>query len=99
MAPKRESLNRAKQRLSQDLKYRTERRVREILSPRNTLSDEEIFDDSEEENRLAGRRRRLSRDKETQTDSVSSSFCSGVIVGVSVVLGLLICLVFIVTDG
>ncbi len=99
MAPKRESLNRTKKRLSQELKNRTERRVRDILLPRNTVSEEEIFDDSEEDNRLEGRRIRRSRDKETQTDSLSSSFCSGVIVGVSVVFGLLICLVLFVTDG
>ena len=73
--------------------------MRDILCPRTTVSEEEIFDDSEEDNRLEGRRTRISRDKETQTDSLSFSFCSGVIVGVSVVLGLFICLVFFVTDG
>jgi hypothetical protein len=99
MAPKRESLNRTKTRVSQELTNRTERRVRDILYPRNTVSEEEIFDDSEEENRLEGRRIRRSRDKETQTDSLSSSFCWGVSVGVSVVLCLLICLVLFVIDA
>ncbi len=94
----RESLNSAKTRLSRDLKNRAEKRVREILSPRTTESQEEIFDDSEEENRLEGRRLRRTRDKDTQTESLSSSFCCGVIVGVLVVLCLLICFVLFVID-
>jgi hypothetical protein len=77
MLPKRESLNSTKTRLSQELKNRTERRVRDLLRPRTTVSEEDIFDDSEEDNRLEGRRIRGSRDKETQTDSLSSSFLLG----------------------
>jgi hypothetical protein len=98
MPRQRESLNRVKTRLSPELKNRTERRVRDILCPRTSERGEEIFDDSEEDNRLEGRRLRRSRDKEIQTDTLSSSFCCGVIVGVSVVLCLLICLVLFITD-
>jgi hypothetical protein len=94
----RESLNSAKTRLSRDLQNRTERRVREILSPRRPESQEEIFDDSEEENRLEGRRLKRTQDKDTQTESLSSSFCCGVFVGVLVVLWVLIFLVFFVID-
>jgi hypothetical protein len=99
MPRKRESLNSTKTRLSQELKHRTERRVRDLLHPRTIVSEQEIFDDSEEDNRLEGRRIRGSRDLETKTDSSSSSFCWGVIVGVLVVLCLLICLVLLVTDA
>ncbi len=57
-----------------------------------TRQETEIFDDSEEENRLSERRPRAHRDKETQTNSSSSSFCCGFSVGVLVVLCLLCCL-------
>jgi hypothetical protein len=94
----RERLKSAKTRLSRDLKNRTEKRVREILSPITPESQEEICDDSEEENRLEGRGIRVTKDKGTQTESLSSSFCCGVIVGVLVVLCVLICLVLFVID-
>ena len=96
----RESLKSAKTRLSRDLKNRTEKRVREILSPITPESQEEICDDSEEENRLEGRGIRVTKDKGTQTESLSSSFCCGVIffIGVLVVLCVLICLVLFVID-
>jgi hypothetical protein len=80
----RESLASAKTRLAREQKTRTEKRVRVLLQPRLTGEDEEIFDDSEEENRLTGRRARANRDQATQTDSSSSSFCCGVLVGVCV---------------
>ncbi len=76
----RESLKSAKTRLSRDLKNGTEKRVREILSPITPESQEEICDDSEEENRLEGRGIRMTKDKGTQTESLSLSFCYGVIV-------------------
>ncbi len=61
--------------------------------PRETREDSEIFDDSEEENRISARRTRANRDKATQKDRSSSSFCCGVIVGVLVVVSLLVCLI------
>ncbi len=94
----RESLKSAKTRLARDLKNRTEKRVRELLSPVTPHSQEEIFDDSEKENRLEGRRPRRTIAKDTQKESLSSSFCCGVVVGVLVVLCLLICLVLFVKD-
>ena len=87
-----------KTRLSLELKNRTEKRVRDILSPRTVVSQEEIFDDSEEDDRLESRRLRLRRDQEARTDS--SSFVSWrVVVALFVVFCLLICLVSLVTDA
>ncbi len=63
------------------------------------MSKEEIFDDSEEDERLEGRRLRLLRDQEARTDSSSSSFCWRVVVGLFVVLCLFICLVLLVIDA
>ena len=48
-----------KTRLALELQNRTEKRVRDILSPRTAVSQEEIFDDSEEDDRLESRRLRL----------------------------------------
>ena len=50
----RESLDSVKTRLALELQNRTEKRVRDILSPRTAVSQEEIFDDSEEDDRLEG---------------------------------------------
>ncbi len=78
----RESLNSAKTSLSRDLKNRTEKRVREILSPRTPESQEEIFDDSEEKNRLEkGRRLRRTKDKDTQTERCLHLFVAVLLLG------------------
>ena len=77
----RESLNTKKTRLQAEQKRRRDRRVRELLNPKE--EDLEIFDDSEEADRLSARHARLNRDKATQTDRSSSlSFCCGVFGGV-----------------
>ena len=47
-----------KERLAREQKIRTDRRVGELLHPRQRASDIEVFDDSEEEDRLASRRAR-----------------------------------------
>jgi hypothetical protein len=101
MPPARESFNSVKTRLArkQKTRTRTERRVRALLQPSLTKQDAEISDDSEEENRISARLTRLNRDKATQTDISSSSFCCGVIVGVFVVVSLLVCLVFFSENG
>ena len=56
MPPQRESLASVKTRLAREQKIRTDRRVEELLNPRKRGSDIEVFDDSEEEDRLASRR-------------------------------------------
>ncbi len=86
----RESLESAKARLAREQRNRTDRRVAALLRPRQTGQDAEILDDSEEENRLSGRRARATREKATQTDSFFSSSCCGVLF--CVFLG--VCLVF-----
>ena len=58
MPPRRESLASVKTRLAREQKIRTDRRVEELLNPRKRGSDIEVFDDSEEEDRLASRRAR-----------------------------------------
>ncbi len=87
MPPKRESLESVKKRLTREQQARIDRRIRKLLS-----QETEVSDDSEEENRLSLRRARGNRDQATKTDSSSLSFCCGVVVGVFVVLGLLLCL-------
>ena len=82
----RESLESARARLAREQRTRTDRRVDALLRPRLTGQDAEILDDSEEENRVSGRRARATREKATQTDSSSSSFCCGVLVGVFLVV-------------
>jgi hypothetical protein len=47
-----------KTRLAREQKIRTDRREEELLNPRKRESDIEVFDDSEEEDRLASRRAR-----------------------------------------
>ena len=99
MQPKREGLESVKTRLAKEQKTKTERRIKDILQPRPRFQEPEIFDDSEKENRLRGRRIRTHRDKETQTDSSSSSFCCGVIVGLPVLVSLLFGLVLLSANG
>ena len=60
---------------------------------------EEIFDDSEEDDRLESRRLRLRRDQEARTDSSSSFVSWRVVVVLLVVLCVLICLVSLVIDA
>ncbi len=52
MPPRRESLDKVKTRLQIELQRRTDKRVSELLNPKPRESDIEIFDDSEEEDRL-----------------------------------------------
>ncbi len=74
----RESLKSAKTRLAREQQTRTEKRIQALLQPRLTGQDAEIFDDSEEENRLIGRRERAKRDQASKTDISSYSFCCGI---------------------
>jgi hypothetical protein len=93
----RESLTTTKTRLQADLKRRTDRRVRELLNRKE--EDLEIFDDSEEADRLSARHARFTRDKATQTDRSSSlSFCCGVCGGVFLVACLIVCLLLFVLN-
>ena len=76
--PKRESLESVKKRLTSEQKARTERRVSQLLEPRQRRDDTEVLDDSEKESRLTARENRLTarefrrnRDQATQTDSAS----------------------------
>jgi hypothetical protein len=73
MPPKRESLESVKTRLAREQRIRTEQRVRQLLQQSVTRQDREIYDDSEEENRISGRRPRANRDQATQTNSSSFS--------------------------
>ncbi len=59
----RESLNSVKTRLAREQQIRTERRIQALLHPRQAGQDAEVFDDSEEEDRLIGRRQRARRDQ------------------------------------
>ncbi len=95
----RESLKSARTRLAREQQTRTERRIQALLQPIVTGDGEEIFDDSEEENRLCGRRVRARRDQATQTDKSSSSFCCGVLLGVCIVVFLVFCLILSQTNG
>ena len=90
MPSKRESLESVKSRLVKEQKARIDRRIRELLS-RQTEEDIEVSDDSEEENRLIGRRARQKSNQASKTDSSYSSFCCGVFVGVLLVV---VCLLF-----
>jgi hypothetical protein len=95
----RESLNSVKTRLSLELQNRTKKRVCDILSPRRAVSQEEIFDDSEEDDRLESRRLRRSREQEARTESSSSFVSWRVVVVLFVVLCLFICLVSLIIDA
>jgi cobalamin biosynthesis Mg chelatase CobN len=95
----RESLESAKARLVREQRTRTDRRVDALLRRRQTGQDAEILDDSEEENRVSGRRARATREKATQTDSSSSSFCCSVLVGVFLVVCLVCSLILYKTKN
>ena len=58
MPPRREGLVSVKARLVREQKIRTDRRVEELLHPREKESDREVFDDREEEDRIASRKAR-----------------------------------------
>ena len=76
MPPRRESLASVNTRLAREQKIRTDRRVEELLHPRERASDIEVFDDSEEEDRIASRRARGLGVQANQTQFPSfSSFC------------------------
>ena len=60
---------------------------------------EEIFDDSEEDDRLESRRLRRSREQEARTDSSSSFVSWRVVVVLFVLLCLFICLVSFIIDA
>jgi hypothetical protein len=99
MRRKREGLESVKTRLVKEQKLRTDRRIQDLLHPRQAFQEFEVSDDSEEENRVRGKRTSTGRDKETQTDSSSYSFCCGVIVGVFVCVALLFGLVLFSQNG
>ncbi len=95
MPPKREILESVKKRLVREQQGRTDRRVRQLLQ-----LDREVLDESEEDNRLLGRRARGQCDDNTPPYSPSSkSFCCGVLVGVLVVVCLLCCLIYFSLNG
>jgi hypothetical protein len=97
MPLQRESLQSVKSRLVKEQKARTDRRVRELLSPKERRDDIEILDESEEENRLIGRRARQQINQAPKTDSSYSCLCCGVCVCVLLVV---VCLLFgLVTEG
>ena len=91
----RESLDSVKARLVREQKSRTDKRVKQLLQPTQTLEES---DDSEEDNRLILRRRRADKDQATQTDSSSLSFCCGVLVGVFVIICFLFILITLSTN-
>jgi hypothetical protein len=93
MPPKRESLESVKARLVREQQGRTDRRVRQLLQ-----QDREVLYDSEEDNRLIGRRVRGLCDETTQTDRSSKSFCCGVLVGFLLFVCLLCCVVYVSRD-
>ena len=78
MPPRRESLASVKTRLAREQKIRTDRRVAELLNPRERASDIEVFDDSEEEDRIASRRARGLWVPAIQTQFPTFSFFCGV---------------------
>ena len=83
MPPRRESLASVKERLAREQKIRTDRRVGELLHPRQRASDIEVFDDSEEEDRLASRRARRLGVASSQTQYRSFAFFCGVLLVIS----------------
>jgi hypothetical protein len=91
----RESLNSVKTRLALEQHIRTDRRIQALLHPRLTGQDAEVFDDSEEEDRLLGRRKRAKRDQAGKTD-ISVGFC---LVGVCLVVIFVCCLLLHQTNG
>ncbi len=99
MPVRRESLKSRKTRLVRAQKLRTERRVQELLHPRDTREEEERYDDSEEENRISAMRARATREQATQTINSSWSFCCGVLIGVLGVVSLLFVLILLIGNG
>ena len=95
MPPRRESLASVKTRLQCEQKSRTERRVQELLRPRQTASDIEVFDDREEEDRIASRRARGLGVPSTPTLFPTFSFCCVVFL----VILLLCCLLRVIGNG
>ena len=91
----RESLNTVKTRLALEQKIRTDRRIQALLHPRQTGQDVEVFDDSEEEDRLIGRRERARRDQAGKTD-ISVGVC---LVGVFLVVIFVCCLLLHQTNA
>ncbi len=87
----RESLNSVKTRLAREQQIRTERRIQALLHPRQRGQDVEVFDDSEEEDRLIGRRQRARRDQGGKTD-ISVVVC---LVGVCLVVIFVCCLLLL----
>ena len=86
MPPRRESLACVKERLAREQKIRTDRRVGELLHPRQRASDIEVFDDSEEEDRLAYRRARGLGVASSLPQSRSFAFFCGVLLVISFLL-------------
>ena len=81
MPPRREILASVKTRLAREQKLMTDRRVGELLHPRERTSDIEVFDDSEEDDRLASRRARGLGVQANQTQFPSFlSFCGVLLV-------------------
>jgi hypothetical protein len=68
MPRKRDGLATVKTRLEKELKQRTDKRIRDLLQPTPTFQEPEVSDDSEEENRLLGRRARPHRHTETVSE-------------------------------
>ncbi len=95
MPPRRESLASVKTSLAREQEIRTDRRVRELLHPRQRASDIEVFDDSEEEDRIASRRARGLGVASSQTQFLTFSFCYGVLL----VISLLWCLFKGIANG
>ncbi len=92
-------LESVKARIVRDQKRRTERKVEALLRQSQTREHKELSDDSEEDNRLRGRRALSNRDQATQTDKSYSSFCCGFFVGLCLVLLLLFGLVLLIRNG
>ena len=84
-----------KTRLAREQKIRTDRRVEELLNPRKRESDIEVFDDSEEEDRIASRRARGLGVPSTPTLFPTFSFCCVVFL----VILLLCCLLRVIGNG
>ena len=72
-----------KERSAREQNSRTDRRVGELLHPRERTSDIEVFDDSEEEDRLASRRARGLGVASSQTQSRCFAFFCGVLLVIS----------------
>ena len=94
MPSRRESLESVKTRLVREQQARTDRRIRQLLQ-----QDREVIDDSEEDNRLIGRRARGLCNETSPIDRSFKSCVCRVLVGVLVVVCLLCCLFFFSKNG